>query len=65
LDDSHSIVSGALSQVTAATQATNSTTMSEKENPKKRQKGLNGWKIMNHRPSKSEVLESLRAEYIV
>eukprot|EP00526_Cylindrotheca_closterium_P015257 CAMPEP_0113634218 /NCGR_PEP_ID=MMETSP0017_2-20120614/17815_1 /TAXON_ID=2856 /ORGANISM="Cylindrotheca closterium" /LENGTH=253 /DNA_ID=CAMNT_0000544903 /DNA_START=66 /DNA_END=827 /DNA_ORIENTATION=+ /assembly_acc=CAM_ASM_000147 len=64
-DSSDSIISGALSQVT---QATTITTLSEKENPKKRQKGLNhGWnKIMNHRSAKREMIhQSLRSEYIV
>ncbi|KAL3934101.1 MAG: hypothetical protein SGBAC_010104 [Bacillariaceae sp.] len=68
LDDSQSILSGALSQVTQATQATTITTMtsmSERENPKKRQKGMNGWKIMNRSAAKQQAMDSLRAEYIV
>ncbi|CAJ1948361.1 unnamed protein product [Cylindrotheca closterium] len=63
LDDTQSITSGALSQVTAATaatQASTGTTMSEKENPKKRQKGSNGWNIMN-RPKLLEFSKNCQA----
>lgn len=65
LDDSQSVLSGALSQVTQATAITTMTTMSERENPKKRQKGMNGWKIMNRSAAKQQAMDSLRAEYIV
>lgn len=59
-DDSNSIVSGALSQVT---QATTVTMMSERESPKTQPK--TGWSIIN-RTSKKELLhQSLRSEYIV
>lgn len=62
LDDSHSDASGYLSQVT---QASTATSMSEKENPKKRQKGMNGWRIRN-RSSNRRLHESLcSSEYIV